>query len=76
MRFLSQEQISIKIGENVRNIRELNGWTRSFLAESSSLHDNTIKNIELGKLIPNVYTLYKISQVLEVNIEKFLEDIE
>lgn len=72
--FLSQNFINFIIGNNIKYYREERNLTQSKLAELCELHDNTIKNIETGKITPNIYTLYKISTVLDESIENLLKN--
>lgn len=68
--FVEESHFKLMIGKNIRQFRENMNLTQSKLAELCQLHDNTIKNIESGNITPNIYTIYKISTVLNVPIDK------
>ena len=77
----SQNELNILIGQNIKYYRELFnvGKQRSIritqerLAELVNVSTSLIGNMESGKTNQgiSVYTLYKISSILDVSIEKF-----
>ena len=77
----SQNELNSLIGQNIKYYRELFnvGKQRSIritqerLAELVNVSTSLIGNMESGKTNQgiSVYTLYKISSILDVSIEKF-----
>lgn len=63
------------LGKLIREMREEKGFSQAKLAEIASLHENTIKTIELGEKNPKIYTLYKISIAFEVELEYLISNI-
>jgi transcriptional regulator with XRE-family HTH domain len=60
------------LGENVRKIRELKGFSQQNLADEIKVDQKTISRIEKGELSPKFETLVSISKVLSINISQLL----
>ncbi len=60
------------LGENVRKIRELKGFSQQNLADEIKVDQKTISRIEKGDLSPKFETLVSISKVLSINISQLL----
>ena len=63
---------NIELGENIRKIRELKGFSQQNLADEIKVDQKTISRIEKGELSPKFETLVSISKVLSVNISQIL----
>jgi transcriptional regulator with XRE-family HTH domain len=61
-----------ELGENVRKIRELKGFSQQNLADEIKVDQKTISRIEKGELSPKFETLVNISKVLSINISQLL----
>lgn len=61
-----------ELGENVRKIRELKGFSQQNLADEIKVDQKTISRIEKGDLSPKFETLVSISKVLSINISQLL----
>jgi transcriptional regulator with XRE-family HTH domain len=61
-----------ELGENVRKIRELKGFSQQNLADEIKVDQKTISRIEKGELSPKFETLVSISKVLSINISQLL----
>ncbi len=61
------------LGERLRVIRSMRGFTIRALAEKSGLNVNTISMIENGKSSPSVRILQKIALALGIPITSFFE---
>jgi len=74
---VSEKQITFKtkilmdtLGKNIKNSREENNMKRVELAFRANTTESMICNIENGKKSGvSIYTLVKISEALEINIE-------
>lgn len=62
----------MSLGTNIRKYRKSKGMTQKQLAESIDVTASTITKYETEKLEPNISTLIKISQCLEVSIDNIL----
>ncbi|CAM1341650.1 helix-turn-helix domain-containing protein [Tenacibaculum aestuarii] len=73
---LKQLQISIqkKIGINIQNIREEKGLSQVDLASKmlGRFDTTNISRIESGRTNPTLFTLYRISEALEVSMEEIV----
>lgn len=64
------------LGNKIREVRGLRGWTLKQMSEMSSLNINTLSLIEKGKTSPSIYTLQKLATALEVPLKEFFEPAE
>ena len=61
-----------ELGENVRKIRELKGFSQQNLADEIKVDQKTISRIEKGELSPKFETLVAISKALAVSLSQLL----
>ncbi|MFE8423382.1 helix-turn-helix transcriptional regulator [Tenacibaculum sp. ZH5_bin.1] len=73
---LKQLQISIqkKVGNNIQNIREEKGLSQVDLASKmlGRFDTTNISRIESGRTNPTLFTLYRISEALEVSLTEIV----
>ncbi|MHC9088525.1 helix-turn-helix domain-containing protein [Tenacibaculum sp. IMCC1] len=73
---LKQLQISIqkKVGNNIQNIREEKGLSQVDLASKmlGRFDTTNISRIESGRTNPTLFTLYRISEALEVSLTELV----
>lgn len=62
------------LGKRIRKFREGKGWTQSDLADAISMSNTTISHIEVGTGKPELNTLVKIANALEVSLDSLLCD--
>ena len=67
---LDKKDFLIKVGQNIREIRKLNGITIEDLALSVGMEPRHLNKIELGQLSTSIYQVYKISLTLKVDIKE------
>ncbi|MCB6608454.1 helix-turn-helix transcriptional regulator [[Clostridium] symbiosum] len=74
--FIFNQNIMTIIVNNIRKYRRYRNLTQEELAFYTDLSNDFIRRIESenGKRGVSLYTLYKISIVLETSIEKFFEE--
>lgn len=63
------------IGQKIKELRLLKGYTQEDLAEKTSLSVRTIQRIENGEVDPRTYTLNLLAEALEVDLEEFTSEI-
>jgi transcriptional regulator with XRE-family HTH domain len=63
---------NIELGDNIRKIRELKGFSQQNLADKIKVDQKTISRIEKGDLSPKFDTLIAISKVLSVTLSQLL----
>ncbi|PVX46166.1 helix-turn-helix protein [Flavobacterium sp. 103] len=63
------------IGKNIKNIREKKGLTQVDLVGkmNGDIDTTNISRIESGRTNATLYTLYRISQALEVTLEELVK---
>ena len=61
-----------ELGENIRKIRELKGFSQQNLADEIKVDQKTISRIEKGDLSPKFETLSAISKVLSITLSQLL----
>lgn len=71
---LNSEKDKIKFGENLRKARKDKEYTQDELAELIDVERGTISAWELGRNIPEYGTLYKICDVLKIDIGYLMGD--
>lgn len=65
---------SIELGKKLRQIRFSQKMSIEDLAFQSDMTYSQVSRIELGKINTTVYTLYKLSQSLNVHPKEILPD--
>ena len=65
-----------RIGQKIRNIRELQNLSPEELAERSGSTVESIHALETSELIPSLAPLMKIARALGVRLGTFLDDME
>ncbi len=69
----SKQNILIKFGERVREIRKEKGLSQEELAHKADLHRTYIGMIERAEKNITLLNIEKIANALEVSIDKLLE---
>ena len=70
---MKKEQIQKIVGNRIRLLRESKGISQQVLAAMCNFEKGNMSRIEAGKTNPTLYTLYKISQSLEIKITDLIE---
>lgn len=65
---MNKEDISRKVGQRIREIRERKNISIMALADKLDIEYNNMIRIEKGRTNPTLSTLYSISQALEVKL--------
>lgn len=55
---------------NIKEYREMLGWTQEQLAQKSGIGQSTISEAESGKHVPSLEVALRISEALEVSVNK------
>jgi transcriptional regulator with XRE-family HTH domain len=58
--------------KNIKNFREQKGISQSELAEKLNVTRQAVSNWETGKTQPDIDTLHKIADILEVSIDELI----
>lgn len=62
-------EFSVKLGQIIREARLAQGLTQSKLAAQINAHQQTISFWETGRILPEVYSLVKIAQALDLDLK-------
>ena len=66
-------QLQQKIGEKIKQIREIKGITQQDLAAACNFEKSNMSRIEAGKTNFTISTLYKISMALDVKLAELVD---
>lgn len=72
---MNEQQLFIKIGDKIRELREMQGISQQDLAAKCNFEKSNMSRIEAGRTNLTLKTLYKIGQALHVKLT-VLVDIE
>ena len=64
--------IKMDIGENIRKVRDLKGFSQQALAESIGLSQKQLSRIETNQVSPTFDTLEKICDALGITLKNLL----
>ena len=56
------------VGQRIRKLREMRGYSQKFLAEKAGIHEVSLQYYEIGKRHPKADQLEKLSIALEVDM--------
>ncbi len=70
-----KEVLLKKLGHRIKSIREKKNISQQMVAAKCNFEKSNMSRIEAGRTNPTVYTLYKISNALEVKLS-YLVDYE
>jgi len=62
------------LGNNVRGIREVKGWSQDMLSDMSGLHRTYISGIERGVRNPTVEIVQRIASALDVPVTDLFKE--
>lgn len=72
---IEREKYLRLIGNKIRELRDEKNLSQFKLAELSDIHENYLGAIERAEKNPTVYTLYKITSALGINMEEFFKNL-
>ncbi|MCS6970552.1 MAG: XRE family transcriptional regulator [Planctomycetota bacterium] len=64
--------IAATVAENLRRLRAARGWSLEELAQASGVSRAMLNQVETGKSVPTIATLWKIAQGLGVPFQRLL----
>ena len=71
-----KENLKIKIGKTLRELRILSGFTMMHIAFEAEMEYNQLSRIERGKVSTSIYSLGKICIALNIPLSTFFLMIE
>ena len=70
---MNKDELKIKIGKRVVELRSCKGWSQSDLARATGKDRQAIEKLENGKVNPTLYSLLEISTALETTLSKLID---
>ncbi|GGK35430.1 hypothetical protein GCM10007962_32290 [Yeosuana aromativorans] len=70
---MTKEQLKKKIGRRIVELRTKKGLNQSDLARACGKDRQAIEKIENGKVNPTIFSLYEISNALDISLQKLLD---
>lgn len=71
--FVTKDELKIKIGQRIIELRTQKGWTQSDLARACGKDRQAIEKLENGKVNPTLYSLYEVAKALNVSLKEVIE---
>jgi len=65
---MKKEQLQQKIGFRIKELRESKGISQQILAAKCNFEKSNMARIEAGRTNCTIFTLFKISEALEVSL--------
>ena len=65
--------ISVRLGRNVRRLREAKGWSQEEYADRADIHRTYVSDIERGRRNPTISVVEKLAKPLDVTAGSLLE---
>lgn len=59
-------EICIRLGQNVRRLREAKGWSQEDFADRAGIHRTYVSDIERGRRNPTISVVEKLAKPLDV----------
>ena len=65
--------IRVRLGQNVRRLREAKGWSQEDYADRAGIHRTYVSDIERGKRNPTITVVEKLAVPLNVTPASLLD---
>ncbi|WP_263377126.1 helix-turn-helix domain-containing protein [Granulicella aggregans] len=65
----ASDDICVRVGERIRNLRASRGWSRQLLADHAQVERSHLARLEDGKREAGLRVLARIADALEVEVE-------
>jgi transcriptional regulator with XRE-family HTH domain len=66
----------VRLGRNVRRLREAKGWSQEDYADRAGIHRTYVSDIERGRRNPTITVVEKLAAPLEVASGRLLDEPE
>lgn len=68
-----KKDFAVEFGKYIRRVRKEQSLTQEELAFKTSLHSTYIGHIETGTYTPSIFVVWKIAQVLKMDLKELLK---
>lgn len=65
--------IRVRLGQNVRKLREAKGWSQEDYADRAGIHRTYVSDIERGRRNPTITVVEKLAGPLEVTAGQLMD---
>ena len=65
--------ICTRLGQNVRRLREANGWSQEDFADRAGIHRTYVSDIERGRRNPSITVVERLAEPLKVTPGSLLD---
>lgn len=69
---MNKDELKKQIGLRIIELRTIKGWTQSDLARACNKDRQALEKLENGKVNPTLYSLYEISNALDVSLAELM----
>ena len=69
-------KILLRLGQNIRSLRQQRGLTQEKLAELAGLHRTYLGGVERGERNISFINLNRVAQALEVNLSELVRGVD
>lgn len=73
---LKREEVSRKIGDRIRELRQQKGLSIEKVANGANIDYTQLSRIELGKINTSIYQIYCISRSLDVPVPQIFHALD
>lgn len=73
MYLITMDQISVKLGDNIRRIRTKKKMSQGDIARALDVDRGYISNVENGKKNPTLITIKKLADALGISADELLK---
>jgi transcriptional regulator with XRE-family HTH domain len=70
---MTKEELKVKIGNRIIELRSQKGWSQSDLARACNKDRQAIEKLENGKVNPTLYSLLEVAQALSVGLSQLVK---
>jgi transcriptional regulator with XRE-family HTH domain len=67
---IKKEELTLKVGSRIRELRMHNGLTIEQLATEAGIEAKQLQRIELGQINTSIFQIYRISSALGVYLKE------
>lgn len=67
---LTKDELVIKVGEKIREIRKDKGLTIEELSSDAEIESRQLRRIELGQINTSLYQIYKLTHSLDIPLQQ------
>ena len=72
---MNKKDLQVHIGKKIKQLREEKDISQVDLAYACNFEKSNMSRIETGNTCPNVFTIQKIAEKLEIPVYKIFEEI-